>query len=95
MGKSPCCRQSGQDYVTISQNEGDNFGPALRLVSLFKLDRHRNFQGLPLLPREDGRQKSKFGFHFCRIGHGLRDLVAKEFAISLSKPVYRHLKRSL
>src|SRR5436190_1845145 len=37
----------------------------------------------------------ELGFHLGGIAHGIRDFPAKEFAIPLSKPVNRHLKRSL
>jgi hypothetical protein len=48
-----------------------------------------------LLPHEHGRQIPEFRFHFCGIGYGIRDFLAKEFAIPLAKPVNGHLERSL
>ena len=48
-----------------------------------------------LFARQHGSQKSEFGFHFCRIGHRIRDFLSKQFAISLAKPVDRYFERSL
>lgn len=50
---------------------------------------------LPLLAREHGSQKPEFSFHFRGIGHGIRDFLAKEFAIPLAKPVNRNFERPL
>jgi hypothetical protein len=47
-----------------------------------------------LLPREHRRQKPEFGFHFCGIGDGIRDFLAKEVAIPLSQPVDGDVERS-
>src|ERR1700756_3851827 len=44
---------------------------------------------LSLLARQHGSQKPEFGFHFRGIGHGIGDLLAKEFTIPLAKPVNR------
>ena len=48
-----------------------------------------------LLPREHGRQIPEFGFYFSRIGYGIRNFLAKKFAIPFAKPVNCHLERSL
>ena len=48
---------------------------------------------LLLISRQRASQKPEFGLHLRRIGHSIRDFLAKEFAIPLSKPVNRHLKR--
>ena len=46
-----------------------------------------------LFPREHGREMLELGFHIRGIGHSIRDLLAKEFAIPLAKPVNSHLQR--
>ena len=48
-----------------------------------------------LFPHQRGRQESEFRFHFRRIGHCLRNLLAEEVAIALAEPVNGHFERSL
>src|SRR5437764_8446568 len=48
-----------------------------------------------LFPHQRGPQESEFGFHFRRIGHCLRNLLAEEVAIALAEPVNGHFERSL
>src|SRR5688572_5093600 len=66
-----------------------------RLVLIVILSCDVRLWSLPLLARQHGSQKSEFGFHFCGIGHRIRDFLSKEFAISLAKPVNRDFERSL
>ena len=47
-----------------------------------------------LLPGQRGRQIPEFGLHFGGIGYNIGDLLSKEFAIPLAKPVNGHLERS-
>ena len=49
----------------------------------------------PLLPREHHCQIPELGFDFCRIGHCIRDFLAKEVAIPLAKPVNRDFESPL
>jgi hypothetical protein len=50
---------------------------------------------LLLVSRQRGGQKPEFGLHFSGIGHSISDLLAKEFAIPLAKPVNRNFERTL
>src|ERR1051326_8718219 len=58
-------------------------------------NRERDGYRQPLLRGERGRQIAEFGFYFGRVGHGIRDLLAKEFAIPLAKPVNRNFEGTL
>src|SRR6516164_817031 len=48
-----------------------------------------------LFPCKDGGQMPEFGLHRGGIGHSIRDLLAKKFAIPFTKPVNRYLQRPL
>ena len=50
---------------------------------------------LLLISGQRGSQKPEFGLHFGGIVHGIRDFLAKEFAVPLAKPVYRDFERPL
>jgi hypothetical protein len=45
---------------------------------------------IPLLPD----QIPEFGFHFCRIGYRLRDLLPEEVAVALAEPMNGDLERA-
>jgi hypothetical protein len=54
-----------------------------------------NWLGRRSLPYEQVRQIPKFRFDLGGIGNSIRDLLAKELAISFAKPVNRNFERSL